>query len=134
MANLPAYPHGPQVRAGNHRDWIAAQILGLLSLYYTPDLDPEAEAMMAKLWIDSLEPYSRDEIASAVSQWAASQTKRPTPADLRKSIIDARPRPRPVPMVSEAPRQRVTKEQAEAILKNNGFGHIVRRIERSGEE
>ena len=128
----------PEARRA-HREWILGQVATVLSFFWQAD-DPEpVRAAAGRLWADMLERFPQEHIEQACMSWLRTQTHRPTPADIIRLCAEARPRaqvlhlPGPAP---EPPTPRSAEEVARvnAMLNENGFGDIVKRIERSGEE
>jgi hypothetical protein len=72
-------------------------------------------------------------IEAAINHWRRNEARRPTPADMIRLCGERMPRQKPQ-LVRLPDREPVTREQAAAILQENGFGHILKRIPRSGDE
>lgn len=114
----------------------------LLSFYWQADDSDLVKAAAGKVWADMLERFSQDEIAKACRRWIANETRRPTPAEIIKLCVEERPRPqvvylsapRDLPPPQTAEERAASSARIDALLRESGFGHIVRRMERSGEE
>ena len=111
----------------------------MLSFFWQADDSDLVSAEAGRLWADMLERFSQAEISGACRRWIATQSKRPTPAEIIRLCALEKPQTRvvylPGPEVAPPP-PRSPEEVARinAMLNENGFGDIVKRIERSGEE
>lgn len=151
--DLPANPEGTHLsrhssgghdEAREHRTWILGQVATMLSLYWQPDDSDLVRAAAGKVWADMLERFSQAEISDACRSWIRTETRRPTPAEIIKLCAAARPRPQVVslPYVPLTPEQIEANRAAHAesvgrieeLLRDRGFGHVVKRIQRSGDE
>jgi hypothetical protein len=122
------------VRNDSHREWIAGAIATLLGFYWQrTDPDDRLEEAMGKQWCDDLQPFPRDVIDQSIAAWRRNQHRKPCPAEIIPLCRERMPKPRLI-SAPEPERERVTAEQAKALLEANGFGHIVKRMPRSGDE
>jgi hypothetical protein len=135
MADLPALMQASMPSYGalrgdrNHRLWIGGAIRSLLSLYWRDVASERLDEAQGRWWADDLEAFPRPVIEAAINDWRRNETKRPTPADMIQLCGRHMPKARPV-LVQMPEREPVTREQAAAILEANGFGDIVKRIDR----
>ena len=63
---------------------IAQHILALLGLYWTADDPAELRTAQSMIWLDVLGEFDPAIVRLACREWSAFQTRRPTPADIRK--------------------------------------------------
>jgi hypothetical protein len=117
----------------DHRVWIAGAISTLLRFYWTDEPNERQDAIAGQWWADDLEAFPQPVIAAAINEWRRGQSRRPTPHDMIQ-LCGKHMHKAPAEIVPLPERQRVTKEQADAILAERGFSHLVKRIQRSGEE
>ncbi len=98
------------------RKEIAALIARLLGHYWTADDDPASRRAQAEDWIDDLVEFEVGDVQNACREWRQSQTRRPTPADIRLLAIAEHRRRNPVPeppyIPPPAPRERTPEDIA----------------------
>lgn len=136
--------HSSPARGVEHREWILGQVATMLSFYWQSDESDLVRAAAGKVWADQLERFTQAEIAEACRRWIGNESRRPTPAEIIRLCVEARPRPRVValPYDPVTPEQIAANRAAHAesvsriedLLRQKGFGQIVKRIQRSGEE
>jgi hypothetical protein len=68
---------------------IAEQILALLGLYWTADDPAELRKAQGMIWLDVLGGFEPEIVRSACREWSSFQTRRPTPADIRRLCAEA---------------------------------------------
>lgn len=66
---------------------IAGAVAALLVHYWTADDDAISRRLQVADWIQDLMEFPIGAIQGAIITWRRSQTKRPTPADIRKLIL-----------------------------------------------
>jgi hypothetical protein len=66
----------------------ASLIARLMSHYWASDTPTEIRREMAMDWLDDLREFGPDIVSAACGAWRRSQTKRPTPADVRRLCIE----------------------------------------------
>jgi hypothetical protein len=116
-----------------HRTWIGGAIRTLLMMYSDFPNDPRVAAEMGRMWAEDLEWFPQGIIEVAIATYRRSETRKPTPAAIIKLCREHMPKPRLI-SAPEPERERATAEQARAILEEFGFGGIVKRMPRSGDE
>jgi hypothetical protein len=123
-----------QDRRVEHRTWIGGAIKTLITIVSGDwPTDPRLEAEMGFMWANDLEWFPQDIIETAIATYRRSETRKPSPAAIIKLCREHMPKPRLI-SAPEPERERVTAEQAQAILDEFGFGGIVKRMPRSGDE
>lgn len=104
---------------------VAGLIARLLLHYWTPQqLSDGARAAMAADWLDDLREFGPDLVAEACASWRRTQSRRPTPADIRSLAIQAQRElaarsemlALPSPGYAEAERRRLEREARYAEL------------------
>lgn len=69
---------------------IAALVSRLLSHYWTADDHPAVRQGQIEDWLDDLREFEPDVVKEACRQWRRSNTRRPTPADIRTLCMEER--------------------------------------------
>ncbi|WP_305968542.1 MULTISPECIES: hypothetical protein [unclassified Mameliella] len=121
----------------DHRQKIASEVEVVLSAYFQPNEGADIRAAQLAWWCDELQDWTREQVVFALRQWnRANPRRRPTPGDISGLLKEIRGRKEAERMRATAPppepeKERVSKEQAEAILKDAGFN--VRRFPKVGE-
>ncbi len=69
------------------RQEIAALIARLMGHYWTADDDPASRRAQAEDWIDDLIEFDVGDVQNACVEWRRSQSRRPTPSDVRLIAI-----------------------------------------------
>lgn len=87
-ASSKALPsHSGTERANENDRRIAERITTLLSHFWTADEDPRLRKLQIADWLDDLAEFGPGIVSRAVKEWRQTETKRPTPADIRKLCI-----------------------------------------------
>lgn len=81
--------------------WISARVTALLHHYWMPEMSRGVAEAVAADWQEVLGGYPKAVIRAACEDWLRAETRRPTPADIRKLCQDHMPR-RPAPPVYHA--------------------------------
>lgn len=71
---------------------VAGHIARLMSHYWTANDPPEIRRLQAEDWLEDLVEFGPDAVAEACRDWRRTQSRRPTPADIRLLAADARAR------------------------------------------
>lgn len=79
--------HSLPPRNGNDGREIAATISRLMSHYWTADDPIESRREQIIDWIEDLIEFGAAAVADACREWRQTQSRRPTPADIRKLCI-----------------------------------------------
>lgn len=110
-----------------HRAWIAVKAQALMSRYFQLPQDELVEREILKGWMDTLEPFSREEIETACSRYLIKYpSKRPHEGILYNMIVQRRRDLQPASVaVLEPPRCREAvqdrrKAAAEIMAKFKG--------------
>lgn len=64
--------------------WTAMEVMALLSLYYQPDIPEGVDEMAMANWIEALADLPQDAVKLGMKAWIRGETRRPTPADIRR--------------------------------------------------
>ncbi len=83
-----------------HRAWIAVKAQALMSRYFQLPQDELVEREILKGWMDTLEPFGREEIETACSRYIIKYpSKRPHEGLLYNMIVQRRRDLQPAPVV-----------------------------------
>lgn len=113
---------------------VAGIIARLLLHYYSPgDLSEAARKAMAQDWVEDLVEFGPTAVSQGCREWRQTQSKRPTPADIRRLCIESQNRRRenavrslPPPPDAERPPM-TAKERAECMaLADKAIRHLKR--------
>jgi len=69
--------------------------MALLSHYYKPNMPDGIEELAMTDWIDALQGFPQMAVDDAVREWLRGETRRPTPADLRRRCAARVDKPKP---------------------------------------
>ena len=106
----------------SNRDWVAGRIATLLSHYWRDDDPVELITASADDWVEILSGMPQQALQDACLKYLRDEPRRrPTPGAILALARAAMPRPTIVPPVPEAKPPRVTKEQADEILRAANF-------------
>jgi hypothetical protein len=102
---------------------VAGIVARLLLHYYSPgDLSEAARKAMAQDWVEDLVEFGPTAVAHGCREWRQTQSKRPTPADIRRLCIESQNRRRenavrslPPPARDAEPPPMSAEERAECI-------------------
>lgn len=98
MTNLTEYSGWRMVSISAPRPtakWIAARMMALLSHYYQPQVDEGIDELAMTDWIMALGDIPQQAVADACQDWLRNETRRPTPADIRRKAEARIERPAP---------------------------------------
>lgn len=70
-------------------EWLKGRVATLLSHYYAATAHEGINAMVAHDWLESLAVLPQSAIAEACATWRDNETRKPTPAQIRKLAIRA---------------------------------------------
>jgi hypothetical protein len=118
----------------NWREY-AVRIAGLLSHYWTTDDDRATRRAQIHNWIEDLKEYPLGAVEGALITWRRSQTKRPTPADIRRLIEpDPKPQTEGGAAYKQFPKSKLTQYQLQKHRQSIAkYWDLVRRA-RNGED
>jgi hypothetical protein len=106
----------------------------LLSHYWTANDDPAIRHLQAADWLHDLEEFPLGAIEIALGTWRLNQTRRPTPADIRKQILPeavALPPPTVTHGYAPFPQPKLTSEQRRKLRHAQlPFWALLRRVQR----
>ena len=87
-----------------HRAWIAVKAQALMSRYFQMSQDELVEREILRGWMDTLEPFSREEIETACSRYLIKYpSKRPHEGLLHNMIVQRRRDLKPDPVAALEP-------------------------------
>lgn len=64
-------------------DWVMIRVAAMMSLYWQDPGDAESEKRRLAIWAKHLSDFPKALIERGISKWEKTQTRRPTPADIR---------------------------------------------------
>lgn len=70
--------------------------MALLSHYYQPEVPAGVDELAMADWISVLGDLPQEAVTGAIQEWLRDETRRPTPAGIRKLALARIERPRPV--------------------------------------
>lgn len=79
-----------------NRRLIAEQIATLLSHYWTTAEDQALRRAQASDWLADLEEFAPHIVTSSCAMWRRTESRRPTPADIRKLCLELQPPKKPI--------------------------------------
>lgn len=77
----------PRQRGTRESSETAAVIGRLLAHYWASDEPPALRRVIADDWLEDLEEFGPELVGTACREWRRTQTRRPTPADMRALAI-----------------------------------------------
>lgn len=66
---------------------VAALVARLLQHFFSPDMPDVARRTIAEDWLEDLREFGPEIVERACREWRQTQSRRPTPADIRKLCI-----------------------------------------------
>ena len=111
-----------------HRRRIAFDVKTVLSAYFQPHEADEIRAAQLAWWCDELQDWTQEQVLWGLRKWNREHPRaRPTPGDVVAILKEARGRKVAASLPKQEPepeRQRISAEQAQAILRAAGVARI----------
>jgi hypothetical protein len=111
-----------------HRRRIAFDVKTVLSAYFQPHEADEIRAAQLAWWCDELQDWTQEQVLWGLRKWNREHPRaRPTPGDVVAILKEARGKKVAASLPKQEPepeRQRISAEQAQAILRAAGVARI----------
>jgi hypothetical protein len=111
-----------------HRAKIAFDVKTVLSAYFQPHEADEIRAAQLAWWCDELQDWTQEQVLWGLRKWNREHPRaRPTPGDVVAILKEARGKKVAASLPKQDPepeRQRISAEQAQAILRAAGVARI----------
>jgi hypothetical protein len=111
-----------------HRRRIAFDVKTVLSAYFQPHEADEIRAAQLAWWCDELQDWTQEQVLWGLRKWNREHPRaRPTPGDVVAILKEARGKKIAASLPKQEPepeRQRISAEQAQAILRAAGVARI----------
>jgi hypothetical protein len=105
-------------------------IARLMSHYWTADDHPAARQAQIEDWLEDLSEFGLDVARLACADWRQSQTRRPTPADIRRIAVAEwnrrNPQPPPVYLPEPPPLIEDETKRAEMAARAAGLANLMK--------